>query len=423
MGASGSGGPGAGSLRALDALNFFLADVRDGLGPYLAVYLEARHWERGRIGVATAAMLLAVVLFQVPAGAWIDRTRRKRLAVAGAAAAVAAGCVAMVLVPSLPVIVVAQAAVGVASTVFAPAVAALSLGIVGRLRLAARTGRNEAFNHAGNVAAAALAAAGAYVWGDGAVFWLVAVMAGASAASVARVREADIDHARARGADDEDGREDHVVGLGALVGDRRIAAFTVAAVLFHFANAAMLPLAGQKASAGLSRPAAAATISACIIAAQVVMVPVALASGRLAESWGRKPLFLAGLLVLPVRGLLYTLGSSPALLVGVQLLDGLGAGIFGVVSVLIVADLTRGTGRFNVTQGAIAMATGLGAALSNLLAEWVAGRYGFDAAFVLLAAVAVVASGFFAAAVPETHRHDAELRAEAAPATPRPASP
>ena len=143
-------------------------------------------------------------------------------------------------------------------------------------------------------------------------------------------------------------------------------------------------------------------MSACIIAAQVVMVPVAIVASRLAASWGRKPVFLIGFSVLPVRGLLYYLSVNPYYLIGVQLLDGIGAGIFGVASVLVVADLTKGTGRFNFTQGALAMATGVGAGLSNLLAGFVVKAAGFDAGFIVLAAIATAAAVFFAVAMPET---------------------
>ena len=165
----------------------------------------------------------------------------------------------------------------------------------------------------------------------------------------------------------------------------------------------MLPLVGQKSSDGL-KEGAAVLMSACIIAAQVVMVPVALAASRLAATWGRKPVFLIGFAVLPIRGLLYCLSVNPYYLVGVQLLDGIGAGIFGVVSVLVVADLTKGTGRFNLTQGALATATGIGAGLSNLLAGFVVKAAGFDAGFITLAAIAAAAAIFYALAMPETGR-------------------
>jgi MFS family permease len=390
------------SIRALDGLNFFLADVRDGMGPFLGTFLrEHHHWDAGRVGIALAASQIGTVLAQTPAGALIDRIRWKRFAIALAAAIVAVGCVLLYLFPTLPVVVVAQTAIGAAAAVFPPAVAAITLGLVGRALMPRQTGRNEAFNHFGNVAAAALAGACAYFIGYGAMFVLVAGMAAASAVAVICIRETEIDHELARGADERDAGDQSVVGIRELFSDRRIAIFIVSAVLFHFANAAMLPLVGQKSSDGL-KDGAAVVMSACIIAAQLVMVPVALLSSRLAATWGRKPVFLVGFAVLPIRGLLYCLSVNPTYLVAVQLLDGIGAGIFGVVSVLVVADLTQGTGRFNLTQGALATATGVGAGLSNLIAGFVVAGAGFDAGFIMLAAIAGLGAVFFAVAMPET---------------------
>ncbi len=408
------------SIRALDGLNVFLADVRDGMGPFLGTFLrEHHHWDAGRVGIALAASQIGTVLAQTPAGALIDRIRWKRVAVAIAAVIVAGGCVVMYLVPTLAVVVAAQTAIGAAAAIFPPAVAALTLGLVGRAAMPRQTGRNEAFNHGGNVVAAALAGGSAYLLGYGALFFLVAGMAAASAAAVMLIRERDIDHELARGADDGDGKDHEAIGIIELFKDRRIAIFAASVVLFHFANAAMLPLVGQKSSDGM-KDGAAVLMSACIIAAQVVMVPVALAASRLAATWGRKPVFLIGFAVLPARGLLYCLGVNPYYLVGVQLLDGIGAGIFGVVSVLVVADLTKGTGRFNLTQGALATATGIGAGLSNLLAGFVVKEAGFDAGFVTLAAIAAAAAIFYAVAMPET-RPSPDGAPEHRPAGPLPA--
>jgi MFS family permease len=396
--------PSATSLRALDGLNFFLADVRDGMGPFLGIFMRERHgWDAARVGIALAASQIGAVLAQAPAGALIDRPRAKRVAVALAAALVAGGCVVLYLMPVLPVVVSAQALIGAAATIFPPAVAAMTLGLVGRKALPRRTGRNEAFNHGGNVVAAALAGAVAHLFGFGAMFFLVAGMAAASLVAVLLIRDGEIDHELARGADDGAQRTQEVVGIGELFHDRRIVDFIASAVLFHLANAAMLPLAGQKSSDGL-KSAAPVVMSACVIAAQIVMVPVALVASRLAASWGRKPVFLTGFAVLPIRGLLYCLSVNPVYLVAVQLLDGIGAGVFGVVSVLVVADLTKGTGRFNLTQGALATATGIGAGLSNLLAGIVVKEMGFDAAFIMLAVIAGAGTLFFAAAMPETGR-------------------
>ncbi len=412
--------PSSTSLRALDALNLFLADVRDGMGPFLGTFLrENRHWDAGRVGIALAASQIGTVLAQTPAGALIDRIRWKRLAVAVAAAVVAGCCVLLYVMPTLVTVVAAQTAIGAAAAIFPPAIAALTLGLVGRAAMPRRTGRNEAFNHGGNVVAAALAGGAAYLLGLGAIFFLVAGMAAASAAAVLLVRDGDIDHDLARGADDAGVTNHEAVGVAELFKDRRIAVFAVSVVLFHLANAAMLPLVGQKSSDGL-KDGAAVLMSACIIAAQVVMVPVALAASRLAETRGRKPVFLVGFAVLPIRGLLYCLSVNPYYLVGVQLLDGVGAGIFGVVSVLVVADLTKGTGRFNLTQGALATATGVGAGLSNLLAGFVVKAAGFDAGFVTLAVIAGAATLFFALAMPETMRAARPSLLDSGDATPMP---
>ncbi len=402
------------SLRALDLLNVVLADVRDGLGPYLAIYLATKHWDPSRIGVAMSTMGVAAVLAQTPAGAVIDRTRRKRSWMVAAAALIALGAVAMARVPTMPVILAAQATIGAASAIFAPAVAAVSLGLVGHARLARRTGRNEAFNHAGNVAAAILAGLiGDHVAYEG-IFYLLAAMCGASIVATLMIRRDEIDDDLARGADDAgpDGvmhdrdldsgpKAPHIVGLGELFRDRRILIFSASVVLFHFANAAMLPLVGQKMTAGKSE-GVAGSMSACIIAAQLVMVPVALLASRLADSWGRRPTFLVGFAVLPVRGLLYTMTDDPRLLVAIQLLDGIGAGIFGVVGTLVIADLTRGTGRFNFLQGALATATGLGASASLLLTGAIVSRFGFHTGFLTLSGIAAVALAFYGLAMTET---------------------
>jgi predicted MFS family arabinose efflux permease len=395
------------SLRSLDRLNFFLADVRDGVGPYLAIYLQASHkWSPANIGIAMSAMGIATVIAQTPAGAVVDRLRQKRLLVVVAAALVAVGCIGMILSPTLQTVVSAQALIGVAAAIFPPAIAAITLGIVGYNKLDRRIGRNEALNHAGNVAAAALAGTiGHFVAREG-IFVLVAVTAIASAISVLQIRNRDIDPDLARAAKDgQDGegqeKRSHISGIGQILSDRRILIFAVSAVLFHFANAAMLPLVGQRLADGKAT-GASLYMSACIIVAQLVMIPVSTWAGSLAHA-GRKPVFLLGFAILPIRGVLYTFSDNPFFLVSVQILDGIGAGIFGVVSVLIVADLTKGTGRFNLTQGAISTAVGIGASLSNLLTGFVVQEAGYNAGFLTLAAIASVALACFWLLMPETN--------------------
>ncbi|KRP71710.1 MFS transporter [Pseudomonas paralactis] len=388
---------------SLDSLNFFLADVRDGLGPYLAIYLLAVHkWDPASIGVVMTLAGIAALITQGPAGALIDRTRSKRAVIAIAALLVTGSCLILPFVSSFGWVALTQAASAVAASVFAPAISAISLGITGPRAFTRRTGRNETFNHAGNAVAALLAGGLAYLYGPVVVFYLMAFMAVASVIAVSCVSGKAIDHEVARGFDPAH-HSDHEQpsGLTVLLANRPLLLFAVCCALFHLANAAMLPLVSQKL-AQINLQMATPLTSACIVAAQLVMVPIAWLVGLKADIWGRKPLLLAGFLILPLRGVLYTLSSDPYWLVAVQMLDGIGAGIFGALFPVIVKDLTQGTGRFNVSLGALSTVFGLGAALSNSLAGFVVQQAGYNAAFLTLAAVAAVALMLLWLAMPET---------------------
>ncbi|WP_258197790.1 MFS transporter [Pseudomonas viridiflava] len=388
---------------SLDSLNFFLADVRDGLGPYLAIYLLAvHHWDPASIGVVMTIAGIAGLVTQAPAGALIDRTTYKRAIIAAAALLVTLSCLVLPFTSSFTLVALTQALSSVAASVFAPAIAAISLGITGPRAFTRRTGRNETFNHAGNACAALLAGGFAYLFGPVAVFYLMAVMALASILAVSFVSAEAIDHDVARGFDASHKAHDGAPSvLKTLLSNKPLLLFGFCCALFHLANAAMLPLVSQKLSQ-INMQMATPLTSACIVAAQLVMVPAALLVGMKADVWGRKPLLLAGFLILPIRGVLYTLSDDPYWLVAVQMLDGIGAGLFGALFPLMVKDLTQGTGRFNVSLGALSTMFGLGAALSNSLAGFVVHTSGYSAAFLTLAGVAAVAFCLLWVAVPET---------------------
>lgn len=399
--------------RPLDALNFFLADVRDGLGPYLAIYLlSVQKWDEASIGMVMAVAGIAGILAQTPAGALVDASTAKRSLLIVAAAVVTCASLAVPLVSNPYAVAAVQSLSAIAAAVFPPAIAAITLGIVGPKAFARRMGRNEGFNHAGNACAAGLAAALAYAFGPVVVFWLMAAMAIASTLATLSIPAAAIDNDVARGlmpkrAESLDPSEGDAAPGAApsawstLLANPVLLKFAVAIVLFHFSNAAMLPLAGQKLA--LQNPALATSLmAACIVAAQLIMVPVALVVGAKADTWGRKPIFLAAFLVLAVRGALYPLSDSPYWIVGVQLLDGIGAGIFGALFPVVVADLTRGRGHFNLSLGAIATASGIGAALSTAFAGLIIVRLGYDVAFLALAAVAGLGFLVYAFGMPET---------------------
>jgi MFS family permease len=402
----------------LDTLNFFLADVRDGLGPYLAIYLlTVQHWDEASIGFTLSAAGVAGIVAQTPAGALIDAVRAKRAMLIAAAIAITVASLAIPVFPSLMPVAILQAVSGVAGAVFPPAIAAITLGIVGPKAFARRIGRNEAFNHAGNATAALLAGALAYWLGPVAVFWLMAAMALASIAATLSVPAELIDHDIARGLHDvpDNGLAARPSGFRVLLANPPLLIFACSTTLFHFANAAMLPLVGQKLA--LANPDLGTTLmSACIVAAQLVMVPVALIVGANADRWGRKPIFAIALAVLCLRGLLYPLSDAVPWLVGVQLLDGVGAGIFGALFPLIVADLTAGTGHFNVAQGAVATAQGVGGALSTSVAGAIVVSYGYSAAFVTLGLAAGLALALLLLFMPEPANRRGGLMAAAPPA-------
>jgi len=386
---------------ALDWLNFLLANVKDGLGPFLAVYLLAsQHWDAGKIGVVMMIAGIATVAARAPAGALVDWAHRKRGLIVLASATVAAGALAMSFWPTFLPVAVAQTAVGVADAVFPPAVAAISLGIVGPNAFTRRVGRNEAFTHAGTASTAVLAGIAGWLVAPDAVLWLVAALAIASIWAAQKIDPSAIDHALARGADAEQ-QEEHPSGLRSLLESRPLVVFAAAVTLFHFANAAMLPLLGEKLALG-NHGTETLFMAACIITAQIVMVPMAILVGHRADTWGRKPIFLAGFAVLPIRGVLYTLTQNPYALVSVQILDGTGAGIFGALFFIVVADLTKGTGRYNLALGATSAAWGLGAALSNSIAGFIVEWAGYSTAFLFLAGVALAALALFWLVVPET---------------------
>jgi len=393
------------SLRGLDGLNFLMADVRDGLGPFLSVYLKGtQHWGSGDIGLVMAASGIAAAICQIPAGLLVDAVRTKRLLIAISGLLVAAGCLLIAFFPKLPTVLAAQITLGAASAIIPPCLAALSLGIVGHRLLPARISRNESFNHAGNFMAAVLAGAlGQYVgiiW----LFYLICGFAVASAVAVLLIKPKEIDHELARGSESpaRDDAPHHPMAFSELWKKRDLKVFIIAVVLFHFANAAMLPLAGQviaKVHPGMDVIA----LSACVIAAQLVMVGVAAVVGRaMRRGVGRKKTFLVALAVLPVRGVLFSMTSSPYAVVAIQLLDGVAAGIFGVIAVVIASDLMRGTGRFNLAQGLMALAVGVGAALSNVTGGYVVEKFGFTAGFLTLSAIGGLALIFFAVFMPET---------------------
>ncbi|MEM6886955.1 MAG: MFS transporter [Pseudomonadota bacterium] len=406
--------------RPLLGVNFFAGDVTAGFGPYLAIYLLAQlHWSPQNIGFALALGSIVTVLAQTPAGALIDWTRAKRALMVVCVTAVGLAALTLVVSDKAVAIYGAQATMGVALAFLGPLIAAITLGVVGRRAFTRQTSANQAWNHAGNVMAAGVAAGLALAGYVDGVFILIAVMCVGMIICTGLIKPTDIDHETARGgvAEDSSGAE-KPSGFATILSDRRLLIFGVSIILFHCANASMLPLVSQKVASGGDTKAGIAFTSACIISAQFIMIGMAVLCGRTADHWGRKPLFLIAFAILPIRAFLYTLTDNSVVLVAIQSLDGVANGIFAVLFLLIVSDVTKGTGRFNIAQGALATLVGVGASVSNLAAEEIVQISSYDMAFYFLAAVSLLGAVIFATLMPETAPHARHNRTRADAAQP-----
>jgi MFS family permease len=405
-----------GTYTKLNVLNFFSGDVGNAVGPFLATYLIATaSWKEASIGWVLLVINLATVVSQTPAGWLIDHTRYKRLLIALAAAAIGVAMIVIPVVPHFPTVLGASALIGVAAAVIIPAIAAITLGIVKRARFTLQTGANQAFNHAGTVTAAVLIGALSYYVWSGAMFLIVGFLATATVITVLSISESAIDHDAARGAADTGATEPGAEDFRTVFANRPLVTFMICVGLFHLANAPMLPLAGQKLALG-EKQLATLFLAGCVIVAQLVMIAVSALVGMRADRWGRKVFLLIGFGVLPLRGMLFSLAHDPELVLTIQVLDGVGAGIYSVILFLVVADCTRGTGTFNLAQGVVITIQGVGAAFGSLLGEDLAGWFGYDIAFAAQSGLALVAFLLVLLAMPETRPKKLAPKAAAAAA-------
>jgi MFS family permease len=390
------------SLRALDWVNFFLADVQAGLGPFLGIYLINKEgWNPASIGLVLTLGGVVGLVLNAPAGALIDRTSHKRGLLMGAAALTAVGTFVITLTPSIAVVTTAQLMTGVAAVVLAPVIGAIALGLVGPQAFAGRTGRMQAFNHAGNVAGSTVYGLAGYLVSLRAGFWIASICGIFVVIAALMIKAKLIDNDLARGLNARDEGEDQPSGLAVLLRNRPLLMLAAVTMLWQLANGAMLPITGQKLALGNTHQGALFQ-AALIIVAQLVMIPMAMLVGRNADRWGRKPLFVAAFVVLPIRGLLFVLAGNTASIIAIQALDGVGAGLQGALFPIMVADLTRGSGRFNVALGAATMIQGIGAAVSTTLAGAIIVAGGYTTAMAVLTGIAVLALVLLVMGVPET---------------------
>jgi MFS family permease len=395
--------PSRASLRGLDEVNLLLAGALSGFGPYVAVFLAEQNWTQQNIGFVLTAGGFAGLLSQLPGGALLDAVRSKRLAVALGAGMIAAGALIIAVWPSFPSVFAALTLQGITGGFLGLAIAAISLGLVGNAALAERLGRNQRFASTGGVIAAGLMGLIAYFLSYRAIFVAAAALVLPLLFALGRIQPSDIHFGRASCIPDHHGPgAPPRAPLMSLWKTHGLLVFAGCVFLFQMANASMLPLAGE-AFAYSKNAHSSLVVSALIMVPQIVVAIMAPWTGRRANMRGRRPLLLIGFAALPIRALVFASTTNPAILIAAQVLDGVSGTMLGVLTALTVADLTSGTGRFNLAQGFVGTISGIGASLSTTLSGLVAGSLGRAAGFLGISAVALAALLLMWWLMPETH--------------------
>jgi MFS family permease len=379
---------------------FFVADVQTGFGPFVSVYLTAARWTQVDIGLVLSAAGFVSLIGQMPGGALVDAARSERRVAGVAVVAICISALAYAALPVFAVVLSASVLHALASCVLGPAIAAISLGLVGHAAIGQRLGRNARFASIGNGLAAAAMGACGYLLSARAVFFVTVLLLIPALWALRYIAAGEIDPERAHGAPPRE-RHKPPIRPGELMQNRPLLIFAGCLLLFHLANAAMLPLMGSVLTMRSARWATV-LIAACIVVPQIVVAALSPWVGERAQAWGRRPLLLIGFAALPLRGLLFAIVGNPVLLVAVQLLDGVTAAVFAVMVPLVVADLTRNTGHFNLGQGIVGTFVGIGASISATLAGLISDRFGSPWAFAGLAVIALAGFAAVSLLMPET---------------------
>jgi MFS family permease len=390
-------------LRGLDWFIFFLADVQTGFGPFVAVYLTTQKWTQVEIGFVLSIGGVVALIGQMPGGAIVDGARSERLVAGLAIATIGVSALGYAAWPIFPVVAAAATLHAAASCVLGPAIAAISLGLVGPRAIGERFGRNARFASLGNGVAAAVMGTCGYLLSSRSVFLVTFMLAIPALLALARIREREIDAARAHGAVPRKSPGAMSTSVLGLVRQPALLIFAFSIMLLQLANGAMLPLMAGVVTTRSSQWAPV-LIAACIIVPQAIVALTSPSVGRKAQQWGRRPLLLMGFAALAIRGVMFATVSDPYLLVAVQVFDGITAAVFSVMVPLIVADVAFGSGHFNLAQGIVGTATGIGASLSTVLAGYVSDKFGSTIAFSGLACIAAAGLALIWLAMPETRK-------------------
>ena len=377
--------------------------MQTGFGPFVAVYLTTEKWTQVEIGFVLSIGGIVGLIGQMPGGAIVDAARSERLVAGLAVATIGLAALSYAVWPILSVVAAAATLHAAASCVLGPAIAAISLGLVGPFAIGERLGRNARFASLGNGTAAAVMGTFGYLLSSRSVFIVTFVLAIPALLSLIRIRERDVDATWAHGAVQSEVEDVNATSVLRLIRQPALLIFAASILLLQLANAAMLPLMAGVVTTRSSQWAPV-LIAACIVVPQAIVAWTSPSVGRKAQQWGRRPLLLIGFAALAIRGLLFAVVSDPYLLVMVQVFDGITAAVFSVMVPLIVADVAFGSGHFNLAQGIVGTATGIGASLSTVLAGYASDKFGSSVAFTGLACVAALGLATIWLVMPETRR-------------------
>ena len=402
------------SRRGLDWFVFFVADVQTGFGPFIAVYLTSQKWTQVDIGFVLTVGGLISLFGQIPGGALLDALNSPRLAAAVAVTLVGLSALILAIWPTYPAVLASRVLQAGASCVLGPAIAAISLGLVPRERIGLRLGRNACFASIGTGLAAALMGACGYYISDQAVFFVTAALALPALVALLCIRSDEIDPLQAHGGAPVP-LPPITKAVTLLSQHHAIVIFAICVFLFHLANAAVLPLIAGTFTLRSSQSASALIATAMVVPQFLVAVTSPLV-GLTSRSWGRRPLLLIGFAALLIRIALIASVTDLFAIVAIQVFDGISAAILGVLVPLCIADLTRNTGHFNLVQGVIGCAMGLGASISTTLGGFLSDRFSSSVALFGLDAIAAIGLITIWLAMPETRDHN---ETESNAATPR----
>jgi MFS family permease len=363
------------------------------------VYLVKNQWPPEAIGFALTIGTLSSLFSQVPAGAALDSMRDKRRAVLLGITGVALAAMLLCVTAARPAVYLALAMQGLASSLISPGIAAISLALVGQAGLSERVGRNARFASIGNgLAAIAMGIAGSYLPVIS-VFLTSAVLAVPALLFVSLISRSSLPTAT-----DTQGENDTRLsrqGMKSLLMDKRLSIFALCVMLFFAASAAMGPgVAGRVTR--LWPESATLIVAAIILVPQAIVATISPWIGRRAEASGRRPLMLVGWALIPLQGLVYATLPGPFALILGNLLNAFSAAIFGVTMTVVAADLTRETGGFNLTLGALGVAISIGASLSTFCTGISVALFGVRGAALSLALVGLSGVLVLWAAMPET---------------------